>query len=75
VGAEYYGIPWHPAERGAVNAFGLTSDSLKTLPPPALVVLSKPDISDKNGVVRKLLESGNFSVGATPRAFTVYEVK
>jgi len=75
VGAEYYGIPWHPAERGAVNAFGLNSDSLKTLPAPSLVVLSKPDISDKNRVVRELVESGEFRVVATPRAFTVFEFK
>jgi hypothetical protein len=72
--AQYYGVDvaYHYPESGKVFAAWLTSVELPTLPLPDAVVISKPDVHDPGGVVRKIIADNHYVEVAHFQGFTVW---
>ena len=56
----YYGVSSSPDDRFYI-LMGESDDSLDKLPPPDLVVFSKPDVYDHSGALRRFLEANTYS--------------
>ena len=55
------------------SVLGLTQDNLEQLPPPDVVVASKPDIWDQSGELHRWLNKGGFEVVESYPAFQVWK--
>ena len=73
----YYGVPLTnspAAAPGRVWLVGAPTEALLMgIPPPDLLLLSKPDIYDANGHVRAFLVKGRYKLAGTIPAFTIWQ--
>jgi len=78
VAGEYYSVPVSqtpdsPAPATALYLWKALPADLVPLPPPTLVVLSKPDIFDTNSAVLNYLKQNNYTQFQTLPAFTLWK--
>jgi hypothetical protein len=73
--AEYYGIalPTDPKAGTVVAPLYLATHDLASLPPPNVVILSKPWLFDRTGVMATYLQVHHYRLSETLPAFTVWE--
>lgn len=77
-GAIYYGVPVTTGATGngrAVFMMNPTRESLGALPPPALIVASKPDLYDGQMALAKYIREQGYCEGARFAAFVLWERK
>jgi hypothetical protein len=72
--ASYYGlgVSYDYPESGKVFAAWVSPLNLLKLPPPAVIVLSRPDAHDIDGVGRKIIAENNYRVAAQYQGFTIW---
>jgi hypothetical protein len=74
-GAEYYRLPLGLASGAAGQAVEMinpTSERIQSLPPPELVVVSKPDLHDVNGALKEFLTEHKYDQAETLPGFTLW---
>lgn len=77
-GGRYYGLNFSETTGQGIPStlFLVTPDNQSTLeqsPLPDVIILSKPDVYDSHGIVRKLLEANKFRLARQLKAFTIWE--
>ncbi len=72
--ASYYGlgVSYDYPESGKVFAAWVSPLNLLKLPPPAVIVLSRPDAHDIDDVGRKIIAENNYRVAARFQGFTIW---
>lgn len=72
--AHYYGVPLaeKQPESGKVFLVWFPAVDLAALPLPDVVILSKPDVHDPTGSVRKIISENHFAPAVTYQGFTIW---
>lgn len=70
----YYGVPLadKKPETGKVFLVWLPAVDLAALPLPDMIIMSKPDVHDSSGNVRKIISENHFAPAATYQGFTLW---